>query len=100
MQEGSGTLVTVRADQRPTEAPLERPVEVERDDGKAIRLKRLWMLGAIRTDGIIDTGCIATRGDAVAFADRKGNLYVSADTGHSWSRRASGVPPPSSVPIV
>ena len=52
------------------------------------------------TDGIIDTGCIATRGSAVALADRKGNLYVSADTGRSWSRRASGLPPPSSVLIV
>jgi hypothetical protein len=52
------------------------------------------------TDGIIDTGCIATRGSAVAFADQKGNLYVSADTGRSWSRRASGLPSPSSVLIV
>ena len=52
------------------------------------------------TDGIIDTGCIATRGSAVALADRKGNLYVSADTGRSWSRRANGLPPPSSVLIV
>jgi hypothetical protein len=52
------------------------------------------------TDGIIDTGCIATRSSAVALADRKGNLYVSADTGRSWSRRASGLPPPSSVLIV
>jgi hypothetical protein len=52
------------------------------------------------TDGIVDTGCIATGGSAVALADRKGNLYVSADTGRSWSRRASGLPPPSSVLIV
>jgi hypothetical protein len=52
------------------------------------------------TDGIIDTGCIATRGPAVAVADRNGNLYISADTGRSWSRRATGLPPPSSVLIV
>ena len=52
------------------------------------------------TDGIVDTGCIATGGSAVALADRKGNLYVSADTGRSWSRRATGLPPPSSVLIV
>ena len=52
------------------------------------------------TDGIVDTGCIATGGAAVALADRKGNLYVSVDTGRSWSRRASGLPPPSSVLIV
>ena len=52
------------------------------------------------TDGIIDTGCIATSGSAVALADRRGNVYVSVDTGRSWSRRASGLPPPSSVLIV
>lgn len=50
-------------------------------------------------DGIVDTGCIATHGPAVALVDRGGNLYVSADAGHSWSRRASGLPPPSSVLI-
>jgi photosystem II stability/assembly factor-like uncharacterized protein len=49
------------------------------------------------TDGKVDTGCIATHGPAVAIADRKGNLYVSADTGRSWSRQADGLPAPSSV---
>jgi hypothetical protein len=52
------------------------------------------------TDGIVDTRCIAVGGSAVALTDRKGNLYVSADTGRSWSRRASGLPSPSSVLIV
>jgi hypothetical protein len=52
------------------------------------------------TDGIVDTGCIATHGSAAGLTDRKGNLYVSADTGRSWSRQASGLPPPSSVLIV
>jgi hypothetical protein len=52
------------------------------------------------TDGIVDTGCIATRESAIAIADREGNLYVSADTGRSWSRRASGLPSPSCVLIV
>jgi hypothetical protein len=52
------------------------------------------------TDGIIDTGCIATRGPAVALVDQRGNLYVSADTGRSWSRRASGLASPSSVLIL
>lgn len=51
-------------------------------------------------DGIADTGCIATHGSAVAVADKKGNLYVSADTGRTWSRRADGIPTPSSVLIV
>jgi hypothetical protein len=52
------------------------------------------------TDGIIDTGCIASRGSAVAFADRKGNLYELANNGRSWSRQADGLPTPSSVLIV
>ena len=50
-------------------------------------------------DGIADTGCIATHRSAVAIADRNGNLYLSGDTGRSWSRRADGLPPPSSVLI-
>jgi len=52
------------------------------------------------TDGIVDTGCIATGGSTVALADRNGNVYVSADDGRRWSRRASGLPHPSSVLIV
>ena len=51
-------------------------------------------------DGIVDTRCIATHGSAAALADQKGNLYISADTGRSWSRRADGLPTPSSVLIV
>jgi photosystem II stability/assembly factor-like uncharacterized protein len=51
------------------------------------------------TDGIVETGCIATGGSVVALADRNGNLYVSADAGRNWSRRADGFPPPSSVLI-
>jgi hypothetical protein len=50
-----------------------------------------------RTEGIVGTGCIATRGSDLALADVKGNLYVSTDTGRSWSRRASGLPPPSGI---
>ena len=51
-------------------------------------------------DGINDTGCIAAHGSAVAVADQKGNLYVSADKGRTWSSRADGIPTPSSVLIV
>jgi hypothetical protein len=49
--------------------------------------------------GIADTGCIATLGSAVAIADRNGSVYVSADTGRSWSRQIDGLPAPSSVLI-
>ena len=52
------------------------------------------------TDGKVDTGCIAAHGWAVALADWKGNVYVSADTGRTWSRQANGLPPPSNVLIV
>ena len=51
-------------------------------------------------EGIADTGCIATRGSALAIADKAGNLYVSADAGHSWTCRASGLPTMSSVLII
>jgi hypothetical protein len=51
-------------------------------------------------DGIADTGCISAKGSAVAIADMGGNLYVSADAAHSWSRHADGLPSPSSVLIV
>jgi hypothetical protein len=51
-------------------------------------------------DGIADTGCIAATGAAVAIADRNGSVYVSDDAGRRWSRRASGLPGPSSVLIV
>ncbi|MEO7085336.1 MAG: hypothetical protein ABI442_15170 [Gemmatimonadaceae bacterium] len=48
-------------------------------------------------DGIVDTGCIAVRDRAVAMSDRGGNVYVSPDAGRTWSRRANGLPPASSV---
>ena len=51
-------------------------------------------------EGIADTGCIATSGPAAAIADRNGNVYISTDTGRSWSRRGNGLPTPSSVLIV
>jgi hypothetical protein len=51
-------------------------------------------------DGIADTGCIAAHGPAIAVADKKGNLHVSADNGRTWSRRADGLPTPSSILIV
>ena len=50
--------------------------------------------------GIADTGCIAARGDAAAVCDKRGNLYVSADAGQTWSRWGGDMPTPSSVLIV
>lgn len=50
-------------------------------------------------DGIADTGCIATNGSKIAVADRSGNLYLSADFGHAWSRSNQDLPTPSGVLI-
>lgn len=51
------------------------------------------------TEGIVDTHCIAARGASIAFADQGGNLYVSGDSGRSWSRWAQALSSPSSVHI-
>jgi hypothetical protein len=52
-----------------------------------------------RIDGITDTGNIATRGSAVAVADRGGNLYLSEDAGCTWSRGSIKLPAPSGLLI-
>jgi hypothetical protein len=49
------------------------------------------------TAGITDTGNIAARGSMLAVADHGGNLYLSRDAGHSWSKQGAGLPVPSSV---
>jgi hypothetical protein len=51
-------------------------------------------------NGIADTGCISTKGASVAIADKKGNLYVSNDNAHSWSRRSEAFPTPSCVLVL
>jgi hypothetical protein len=53
---------------------------------------RLEPIAGLRFEGIVDTGCIATTGSAIAIADKAGNIYVSADAGNSWLRRHSGLP--------
>lgn len=49
------------------------------------------------TDGIVDTHCMSATESRVALADQRGNLYVSGDSGVSWSRAAHHLPSPSSV---
>lgn len=51
-------------------------------------------------DGIVDTGCMASRGSVLAVADQGGNLYESIDAGRSWHPRARGLPPVSAVLVV
>jgi hypothetical protein len=50
--------------------------------------------------GKVDTRCIAVLGSAVAIADMGGSVYVSGDTGRSWSRLADGVLTSSGVLIL
>jgi photosystem II stability/assembly factor-like uncharacterized protein len=50
-------------------------------------------------DGIADTGNIAANGSTLAVADHAGNLYLSEDTGRTWSRLGAALPTPSSVLI-
>jgi hypothetical protein len=49
------------------------------------------------TDGIVDTGCIAARGSTVAVVDGAGRLYLSEDTGLTWSCPDVRIPDPSCV---
>jgi hypothetical protein len=49
------------------------------------------------TEGIVDTGCIASRDSTIALIDQSGSLYVSENHGVSWSRSAVRVPNPSGV---
>jgi len=49
------------------------------------------------TEGKADTGCIATLGSTVAAVDSAGHLYISADSGRTWSCRSGCIPSPSSL---
>ena len=49
------------------------------------------------TDGKVDTGCLAAHGSVVAAADAGGWLYLSEDTGRSWSRLSDPIPSPSGI---
>ncbi len=51
-------------------------------------------------EGIVDTRCIATHGSTVAVADRQSKLYVSTNSGNTWSCRADNLPTPSGILIV
>ncbi len=51
-------------------------------------------------EGIADSGCIAARETQLAVIDKAGNLYVSFDTGATWSHCADGFSRTSSVLIV
>ena len=48
-------------------------------------------------NGIVDTGCIATKGSTIVVVDRGGTLYRSTEFGRDWSRSSSELPSPSCV---
>lgn len=66
-------------------AVYRRPIDGKRPLEPVAGLPR-WL------EGVVDTGCIATRGSALAVADKVGNLYASVDAGHSWLHRDKGLP--------
>ena len=92
---GEDILVSVSTDPfSPDAAIYRRGVD---EDGPLVRVSGglpEWL------DRRADTGCIAVIGSTAALADGHGNLYVSADTGRTWSRLAEGIPAPSGVLIV
>jgi hypothetical protein len=47
----------------------------------------------------IDTGCLAARGDAVAFGTADGRAFVSADAGATWEQAAAGLPRVTAVAL-
>jgi hypothetical protein len=51
------------------------------------------------TNGIVDTGCIATNGSTIVVVDKAGTLYLSIDFGLAWSQSKNDLPTPSSVLI-
>jgi hypothetical protein len=100
---GNDILVSAATDHFAGEgAVYRRPIDGAdgRDgiDGKAplqpVRGLPRWLAG------IVDTGCITTLGSALAVADKAGNLYASADAGHSWLHRDNGLPMVSNVLLI
>jgi hypothetical protein len=51
-------------------------------------------------DGRVDTGCIAAQASTVAAVDGAGNLYISRDTGCTWSCARDRIPTASSLLVL
>jgi hypothetical protein len=69
-------------------------------DGVDGPLARMEMGDGPWLDGIVDTACLAARGDVVAAVTKSGTLYVSRTAGHRWSVQAAGLSAASSILIV
>jgi hypothetical protein len=51
-------------------------------------------------DGRADTGCIAAHAATVAVVDGAGHLFISKDTGRTWSCAGDRIPTPSSLLVL
>lgn len=91
---GDDILVSASTDHFATQGRIyRRPI---RPDGDIVAVEDglpTW------TNGIADTGCIATNGSTIVVVDKAGTLYLSTDFGLAWSRSSSELPTPSSVLI-
>jgi len=91
---GDDILVSASTDHFATQGRIyRRPIK---SDGEILPVEDglpVW------TNGIADTGCIATNGSTVAIVDKAGTLYLSTHFGRAWSQSSSLLPTPSSVLI-
>lgn len=53
-----------------------------------------------RLEGIVDTGCIASKGAQLAVVDRAGNVHASQDGGQRWTKLTDGIQDPSSALVL
>jgi photosystem II stability/assembly factor-like uncharacterized protein len=88
---GDDVVVAAAADHFATEGAIYRRA-VDRDEPLTpIDGLPRW------TNGIVDTGCLAVSRSTAAWVDRAGRLYVSADTGRTWSCLTDDLPAASSI---
>ena len=91
---GDDILVSTSTDHFATQGRIyRRPV---RPDGDIVAVENglpTW------TNGIVDTGCIATNGSTIVVVDKAGTLYLSTEFGLAWSQSSSELPATSSVLI-
>jgi len=52
------------------------------------------------TSGVVDTACMTASGTNAAIIDQAGHVYVSSDTGRTWSRKARGLTGSSAAAFV
>lgn len=89
---GDDVVVAASTDHFASEGAIYRRA-IDRDDGLTPVESGLPR----RTNGIVDTGCIAVRHSISALLDRSGRMYISADSGRTWTCGVDALPAASSV---